>query len=144
MTALKRAGNAVLNGALRGRVRPPIRSLQSGRCYLRGSRLDKTSSEQEHLCARNLRNWTAAVQLCRGGPAPWTPCAERNPGERGAQGRRQGGKQPGIPGPPGSSGVHRGTACFSWWVRFQDWMEHRLLETCQGGLMVFYVSRKHY
>lgn len=91
MTALERAGNAVLNGALRGRVRRPV---QSRRCYLRGGRPDKTFSEQEHLCARNLRNWTPAVQLCVGGEGTSAADSLRR---KEAPGR-------GSPGPGGRAG----------------------------------------
>ena len=96
MTALERAGNAVLNGALRGRVPRPVRSLQNGRCYLRGGRPDKTFSEQEHLCERNLRNWTSAVQLCVGGVGGGTSASDSL--------RRKEALGRGSPGPGGRAG----------------------------------------
>ena len=109
----------MLNGALRGRVRRPVRSLQNGRCYLRGGRPDKTFSEQEHLCERNLRNWTLAVQLCMGGEGGGRNQRLLSLRRKEALGRgepragRQGRMQPGVPGSSGSGGVLRGAACFS-------------------------------
>lgn len=76
----KAAGNNVLNGALRAGFSHPARSLQSRRCYLWAQRLDKTPSEQEYLCAWNLRSSTPGAQLYPSQPRGLLRRGEMPPG----------------------------------------------------------------